>query len=285
LTGTAGLLTVAGTVHGAAELVSDQGWVAGNILTGGWLSNNFGAAQAAGVRNTARSEALLNLPRQAATSALRVATGNWHGMDPLNSNQINALDARGDRLGAKVLAGQTALNIAGLAAGGVGFARVGVAMPPRTLATRTQMTGAGAGAAAELAGFEVHGLKAERILEGTNGKVAVIGRAMGNPEIKGVRDYAEALRARGHNVEIFDGQAISEGAQSQFERLTAGGRRLTNQELVQTKIFQENKAWAASLRQQGYTVVDLGYTNPGKQGFSPFYTMEKRTIFSSGAHQ
>jgi hypothetical protein len=133
LTAGAGLLTAAGAVHGTAQLASDQFWAAGNLLTGGWLANNNSAAQAAVARNSALGQSILGVPRQAAGLALRTVTGNWYGMDPLNSNQINALNAQGDRLGAKVLAGQTALNVAGLAAGGFGVLRAsgGISLPAR----------------------------------------------------------------------------------------------------------------------------------------------------------
>ncbi|MEQ6340891.1 MAG: RHS repeat-associated core domain-containing protein [Gammaproteobacteria bacterium] len=134
--------------------------------------------------------------------------------------------------------------------------------------------------ASELAAFEAYGIKAERVLSGANDKVAVIGRTMGNAETKGVRGYAEALRNQGYNVDIFDGSLVSDAAQREFAQLTAGGRRLTNQELFQTQMYQENKLWAAKIKTEGYTVIDLGY--PSMYSFSPFYTMEKQTIFSGG---
>jgi len=53
--------------------------------------------------------------------------------------------------------------------------------------------------------LEVDGLRAQRNVQGDNGKVAVVGRAMGNNKINGVRDYAAALQKQGYDVELFDG--------------------------------------------------------------------------------
>jgi hypothetical protein len=134
----------------------------------------------------------------------------------------------------------------------------------------------------DIASFEFKGLKAQRILVGSGGKIAIIGRTMGNEQLPGVRDYAKALRGRGVDIEVFDGDKISAAARREFAELTRGGRRLTNQELLKTKMYQENKAWAESLKANGYTVIDLGNPYPKKFGFSPFYSMEKKTIFSGG---
>jgi hypothetical protein len=42
-------------------------------------------------------------------------------------------------------------------------------------------------------------------------------------------------------------------------------------------MFREKKAWVEKLRDEGYTVVDIG--NPTQQGLSPFYEMEKGILF------
>jgi len=122
------VLSVASVVHGGVQLASDQVWAIGNFVTGGWLSNHNSAAQDALARNTALVQSAVDMPRQISGLALRAVTGNWRGMDPLNSEQISALNANGDRLGAKVLAGQTALNIGGVAAGGFGAVRSSIAV-------------------------------------------------------------------------------------------------------------------------------------------------------------
>jgi hypothetical protein len=54
-------------------------------------------------------------------------------------------------------------------------------------------------------GDEIAGIRIERIKSGTNGKIAIIGRAMGNNEIKGVKDVYQELTNKGYkNIEIFD---------------------------------------------------------------------------------
>lgn len=44
----------------------------------------------------------------------------------------------------------------------------------------------------------------------------MIGRTMGDENLKGVRDYAVALRDKGVDVEIFDGNMVSEAAWRKF---------------------------------------------------------------------
>jgi hypothetical protein len=119
-------------------------------------------------------------------------------------------------------------------------------------------------------------LKADRIRAGTTDKIAVVGRSM--PD---VRRYAQALKDQGYNVEIFDGPVVSESAKSEWTALTQGGARLSPSELAQTKMFQENAAWAQKLQADGSTIVDID--NPRGQGASDFYSMEGATIFGDGA--
>lgn len=123
----------------------------------------------------------------------------------------------------------------------------------------------------DLANIEVNGIKAQRILPGAPDKVAVIGRDMDN-----VRPYADALKNQGYDVQTFDGSAISDSARNEWTKLTEGGRRLSPEEVTQTKMYQENQAWAQQLAESKSTVVDLG--NPSGKP-SPFYSMEKNTLF------
>lgn len=127
------VLGVAGIMHGGAQLATDQVWAIGNAVTGGWLANNVPAAQAATARNIELGNSLLNLPGQISRGALRAVTGNWHGAaqsasNALQLNQIQAANARGDYLSAQVMTTQSAINVAGLAMGGVGAARAGLGM-------------------------------------------------------------------------------------------------------------------------------------------------------------
>jgi hypothetical protein len=53
--------------------------------------------------------------------------------------------------------------------------------------------------------------------------------------------------------------------------------RLTNQELLQTKMYKLNKEWVQYLLDESYTILDMGDFN--NLGFSAFYAMERSIIF------
>ncbi len=53
--------------------------------------------------------------------------------------------------------------------------------------------------------------------------------------------------------------------------------KLSNQELLQLKMYKLNKEWVQHLVDEGYTILDMGDFN--NLGFSAFYSMEKNTIF------
>lgn len=131
----------------------------------------------------------------------------------------------------------------------------------------------------KLAKIEIEGIKAQRILPGTNGKVAVIGRTMGTDKLKGVVDYASEVKKAGYDVEVFNGDLIPVSASQEIAFLSEGGKKwLTNQELINTEMFEANRAWAHKLRNEGYTVVDIG--DPHDKGFSVFKDMEDRIVFN-----
>lgn len=129
--------------------------------------------------------------------------------------------------------------------------------------------------AAQLEGSEFNRVKADRVRPGSNGKVAVIGRSMG----RAVGPYADGLNKAGYDVETFSGDKISPAAQAEWESLkdAYAPNPIPESVLPKTEMFQENQAWAQKLADQGYTVVDVD--NPGGQGPSPFYEMEKTTLF------
>lgn len=129
--------------------------------------------------------------------------------------------------------------------------------------------------AAKLEGSEFNGVKADRVRPGSNGKVAIIGRSMG----KAVGPYADGLSKAGYDVETFSGDKISPAAQAEWENLkdAYAPNPIPKDVLPKTQMFQENQAWAQKLADKGYTVVDVD--NPGGQGASPFYEMEKSTLF------
>lgn len=128
-------------------------------------------------------------------------------------------------------------------------------------------------------------------MQGSNENIAIIGRAMGNKTIKGVRDVHKKLQVRGYrNVEIFDESSLTgewliryRNANDQMEDLTNKWTKwLNNQDIVNIKMYQLNKEWAEKLMKEKYTIIDLGDI-PLKagdyKGFSPFYGIEKKIIF------
>ncbi len=119
------------------------------------------------------------------------------------------------------------------------------------------------------------GLTPTRAIAGTNNKVAVIGQSMEGR----VKVYADELRAQGYDVEIFDGPTVPDDAARQWANLTSNGqKRLTDAEAIRTKMFKADADWAAKLKKEGYTVLDLG-GNPAAKSTSPFYEMEKQILF------
>jgi RHS repeat-associated protein len=134
-------------------------------------------------------------------------------------------------------------------------------------------------------GDEIAGLKIQRVLQGDSGKIALMGRSMGNSKMPGVRDAYRELTKRGYDVEIFDAPALSgdmlkrfQSAAKQFEQATQGWtKRLTNSEVMKLDMYKLNKEWARKLKNDGYQVLDFGDMN--NLGFSPFYSMEKMTLF------
>jgi hypothetical protein len=127
---------------------------------------------------------------------------------------------------------------------------------------------------AELNEVESNGVKAIQIRQGTNGKVAVIGRDM-----KAVRPFAETLRAQGYEVEVFDPPLIPQSALDEWQALRAkyAPDYIPDSEVVTTSLYKANRQWAEKLVSEGYTVTDIGAA-PGAS-LSPFYEMEKTTIF------
>ncbi|MFV8638620.1 LysM peptidoglycan-binding domain-containing protein [Ralstonia pseudosolanacearum] len=119
---------LAQTVVGAARFVNDQGWVAANALTGGWLADNNADAAAAVQRNTTLGQAIAAAPGAIASFGLRAAMGNV-SLDEVGqgistawqSDRIDQLKAAGDFAGAQAIRTQNVLGIVSLAAGGEGL--------------------------------------------------------------------------------------------------------------------------------------------------------------------
>ncbi len=114
----------------------------------------------------------------------------------------------------------------------------------------------------------------------TRGKIAMIGRSMGNAENPGVKNIYQELKKTTLDVEIFDESSLSgewnvrfNEASKEFASKTENWtKRLSNQELMKLKMYELNKEWAKHLVDEGYTILDLGDFN--NLGFSVFYSME-----------
>ncbi|WP_211473823.1 LysM peptidoglycan-binding domain-containing protein [Collimonas humicola] len=129
--------SVGGTVLGAKHFiqngirfVNDQGLVAGNALSGGWLARNDEETRAAIARNTDLGQKIIDLPGNASRFALRAMVGNvtldeigQGANQALRLDQIRALEARGDYMGAQAIRSENALNVASLVLGGAPLAR------------------------------------------------------------------------------------------------------------------------------------------------------------------
>ncbi len=134
-------------------------------------------------------------------------------------------------------------------------------------------------------GDNIAGFTVKQVRAGSNGKVAVIGRSMGNSKNKGIRDIYNDLLQKGNKAEIFDASSLKgkwlnrfNDAMEQFaERTDNWTKRLSNQELLKLDMYKLNKEWVDMLKKEGYTIIDMGDFN--NQGFSAFYAMEKNIIF------
>lgn len=94
----------------------------------------------------------------------------------------------------------------------------------------------------------------------------------------GVVDYARKLREKGYQTELFAGPRITNKAREQLNDLkTKLGRDLTPSELETTIAYKENMAWAKWVKEEGYTVIDIG--NPNSKPYSHFYNGECENIF------
>lgn len=143
--------------------------------------------------------------------------------------------------------------------------------------------------------LEFHGFKPVDIRPGTNGKIAIIGRPMGGKTIPGkdgrplgVHDYAESLRKLGYEVEVYTPLQPSDLRQMKLEILKAEGKPVTQQALDAirfdddvikgTQSYKRNMEWAAKMRDEGYTVIDLG-NNTGAPELGAFYAGEAQILF------
>lgn len=122
-------------------------------------------------------------------------------------------------------------------------------------------------------------LRPVRVKVGTNGKIAIIGRTMGNEAEKGVSYIAKSLAGKGHDVEIFSEKIFSQDAKFEFDELIKKfpNGRVPDDIVKTTKLFEENLDWANKIKNQDYTILDLG--DPYNKKSSVWFEMEKKTIF------
>jgi hypothetical protein len=157
---------------------------------------------------------------------------------------------------------------------------------PSTRAVVSDVAAQGGGDVDMLTSLDVQGIRAQRVLIGDNGKVAVIGRSMGDFTQRGefgVVDFTRVLRNDlGFDTELFAGKQIQPEWFQEVQALREihGVDILPDEVIKTTEIYKQNMLWAQKLVDQGYTVVDIG--NPGFRGASPFYDGESSTVFNSG---
>jgi uncharacterized Zn-binding protein involved in type VI secretion len=166
---------------------------------------------------------------------------------------------------------------AGLAVSGATQVQVSAsAAPPPAAASSTPSTPPATAppSVSSLQNSQFNGVKADRVLPGTSDKVAVIGRSMA----KAVEAYTQGLQQQ-CPVETFTADKISPAAQAEWKNLKKqySPDPIPDDVVQKSQMFKENQAWAKKLVDQGYTVVDVD--NPSNEKASPFYEMEKQTIF------
>lgn len=98
----------------------------------------------------------------------------------------------------------------------------------------------------------------------------------------GVVDYARALRDKGYDTELFAGPQIK---QEWFDEINALREKydvdiLPDEVIHQTTFYRENIKWAQKLRQENYTVIDIGNPN-NKADLGPFYRGEINAVFGN----
>lgn len=140
-------------------------------------------------------------------------------------------------------------------------------------------------------GDKIANISIKQIRQGSNGKVAVIGRKMYGH----VEEVASALKNDGIDVEIFskeyqqksifeiDGKKLRwDDLQEDFSDLTKYKRDskgyIIDSDIPKTLMYKANKQWAENLVNQGYKVFDVGCPTCVTTE-SLFYNMELDIIF------
>jgi len=135
-------------------------------------------------------------------------------------------------------------------------------------------------------GDNIAGFFVNRIKNGTNGKIAIVGRKMSPVETVG-----NSLATEGKQIELFntsfqkDNIFKIDGVDKTWGDITSDFNNLKKQYgtipdniLQNSLMYKANLVWAEKIKTQGYTIIDLG--NPTNEiAQSVFYNMEVQTIF------
>ena len=140
-------------------------------------------------------------------------------------------------------------------------------------------------------GDKVLDYEIDRIRQGNNGKIFLVGRAMGNSRVKGIKDIYEELKKQGYtNIEIFDVSSLKgiwkvkyEEASAEFARLTNNYKTILSEEQIkETKMYLLNQEWIEYGIKENITFLDFGdlYLKSGiTEPASTFYNMELNLLF------
>ncbi len=148
---------------------------------------------------------------------------------------------------------------------------------------------------AHLRTLEFHGFKPVDVLPGTNSKIAIIGRPMGGETIGkagrplGVHDYADALRKQGYDVEVYippergELKLLVEQALRKEGKLVTPAAidayRLPDDVIRSTTSFKRNMEWAQRMKDEGWTVIDIG-NNTKSNSLGAYYEGELKILFA-----
>jgi|GEM_PF-2287721 len=138
----------------------------------------------------------------------------------------------------------------------------------------------------------IAGKAIQQIRNGNNGKIAIIGRKMDGH----VMTVADALKTEGRQIETFSEadqiqnlfsienktytwtEIVEDFGNKNKQYLTNEKGWIVDSEIPKTLMYKANQIWANKLRDQGYTVFDMGYP-PNISSPSLFYNMELGIVF------
>ncbi|MBG6132273.1 hypothetical protein IWQ47_005012 [Aquimarina sp. EL_43] len=146
-------------------------------------------------------------------------------------------------------------------------------------------------------GDEIEGVAIQRVRQGKNNKIIVIGRKMEGHVLK----VAEKLKSEGKNVEVLNDLYLKPLYDDGFEFIINGKKwtvdsawedmvknpkwdqfknengHIKPEHIVKTPMYEINKMWIEKVELDDVTVIDIGYPK-GEDTSSSFYEMEVNTI-------